>query len=163
MKKSKKLIYITSIIIILCIVARIYTKKQNNISYPIYLENKYYNNHTFIKVNSEELSKLKKENYILFTYNNYCTLPISCESIFEEFMKQYNIAFLSIPFEEFKNTYIYRKVKYAPSIIIISKGHIISYLDANSDDDLNKYQDVTEFKKWIEQYIYLTTNNETNK
>ena len=50
---------------------------------------------------------------------------------------------------------IYQKVKYAPSIIIVRDGHIVDYLDANSDDDLDKYQDVNEFEKWISKYIYL--------
>lgn len=71
-------------------------------------------------------------------------------------MDQYEVRFLSIPFEDFKNTNFYNKVKYAPSIIIVKKGKVISYLDANSDDDLNKYQDVDVFSEWIKKYIYLS-------
>lgn len=71
-------------------------------------------------------------------------------------MTEYNISIISIPFEEYKKTTFYKKVKYAPTIILINKGKIIAYLDANNDDDLAKYQDITAFTNWINTYIYLS-------
>ena len=59
-----------------------------------------------------------------------------------------------------KNTKFYENVKYAPSVIIIKDGEIVSYLDANSDKDLEKYQDANKFIKWLKEYIYLEKNNE---
>lgn len=121
-----------------------------------YLAKDYYSEGGFISVNEKDLEKLDSSNYVLFTYNNYCNLPIPCEEIFESFMDKYEIRFLSIPFEDFKNTSFYNKVKYAPSIIIVKNGKVIAHLDANSDDDLNKYQDVDLFSEWIKKYIYLS-------
>lgn len=115
------------------------------------LTEKYYNEGKFITVNT--LDNLEKETYILYTYNNYCTFEIPCDKIFKEYMEKYKIDFISMPFKEFKNTKYYNKVKYAPSIIIIKQGKIISYLDANKNEDLNKYQDVHEFERWINKYI----------
>ena len=71
-------------------------------------------------------------------------------------MKKYKIDFLSIPFEEFKNTNIYKTVKYAPSVILVEKGNVVAYLDAESDDDLNKYQDINEFEEWMNNYVYFS-------
>lgn len=51
-----------------------------------------------------------------------------------------------------KLTFI-KSVKYAPSVIIIENGNIISYLDANSDIDLEKYQDVNKFEEWLNNYV----------
>ena len=39
--------------------------------------------------------------------------------------------------------------------MVIEKDKIIAYLDANSDKDKNKYQDVKEFKNWVSQYVEL--------
>ena len=147
-------------IIIICILLLLTTgctKKinQNDDIKRLYLTDKYYNKGNFIQVSNDDLSKLDDETYVLFTYNNYCTLPISCENIFKEFMEKYKIDFLSITFEDYKNTKFYDVVKYAPSIIIISKGDVIAYLDANSDDDLDKYQDVDSFEQWLNNYIYF--------
>lgn len=118
-----------------------------------YLSDKYYNNGEYISIKSDSISK--NDNFVLFTYNNYCSLSIPCEDIFEEFMEKYKIDFLSIPFDDFKNTYLYKSVKYGPSIIIVKKGKVVAYLDANKDSDTIKYQDVDKFKEWISNYIYL--------
>ena len=118
-----------------------------------YLNDKYYGSSNFIATSSSEIPK--KESFVLYTYNNYCNFAIPCDTIFTTFMEKYNIDFVSIPFAEFKNTKYYKTVKYAPSIIIISKGKIVAYLDANSDEDLIKYQDVEAFETWLDKYIYF--------
>jgi len=122
-----------------------------------YLTEKYYTEEgKFIEVTKEELEAIKEENYILYTYNNFCRFPIPCDSIFEEFMETYHISFLSLPFTEFKSTSFYPTVKYAPSIIIIKNKKVIAYLDADSDEDMDKYQDVEKLKEWLEEYVYLS-------
>lgn len=134
------------------------SKNVNKPIQKVYLSSQYYKEKKgeFIKTGKKELEKKKQETYILYTYNSYCSFPISCESIFEEFMEKYHIAFVSIPFAEFKKTSFYSKVKYAPSIIIIKNQKVIAYLDANKEDDSKKYQDVKELKNWLEEYIYLS-------
>ena len=153
---KKNLLIILPIIIIFILSLFIYNKTIPK--EKIYLSDKYYNNSKFIELNSKDITKLNNETYLLFTYTNYCTLPIPCEYIFEEFMTKYNISIISIPFEDYKKTSYYKKVKYAPTIIIINKGKIVTYLDANSDKDLDKYQDINEFTNWIKQYVYLKEN-----
>lgn len=51
----------------------------------IYLTSSYYNKGEFIKV--DDLTNLESDTYILFTYNNFCNLAVSCDKIFESFMK----------------------------------------------------------------------------
>lgn len=137
---------------ILIILSVFYLNKNRQ----IYLTEKYYKNGNYIEVNSEKIESLKKENYVLFTYNSYCNLKIPCDTIFKKTMEKYKIDFLSTPFVEFKKTSFYKKVNYAPSVLIISKGKIISYLDANKDSDLEKYQDEKEFEKWLQKYVKLS-------
>lgn len=144
-------------IILICVLSILMTgcfnRTSQNDNGKIYLNNKYYNKGKFIKVDKNDLNNIKNGNYILYTYNNYCSLPVSCEKVFQEFMSKYKIDFLSIPFDEFKKTDFYKSVKYAPSVIIIENGNIISYLDANSDIDLEKYQDVNKFEEWLNNYV----------
>lgn len=119
------------------------------------LEKEYYNESKFIAVTSEGINALKedKKSYIVFTYNNYCMLEIPCDEIFKKVMDKYSLSFLYLPYEEMKNTFIYDKVKLAPSVIIIENGEIIAFLDTEKAEDLNKYQDETEFDKWLTSYI----------
>ena len=74
-------------------------------------------------------------------------------------MTKYSIDFIKIPFDKFKETYLYDEVKYAPSIIVVSDRKVITYLDANKDEDLDKYQDEKAFEKWLNNYIYFTKKN----
>ncbi len=122
-----------------------------------YLNEKYYGSSEFISINDDELENLlkNKESFVIFTYNNYCSLPISCESVFKSFMEENNISFIYITYEEFKNTSLHDTVSFAPSVIIIKNGNIVSYLDAENNDDLEKYQDLSVFSDWINKYIYI--------
>ena len=154
MNTKKGIIIIISTLIILFGII-IIIKLTNRKSGDIILDDKYYNKGEYVEVLSNEVNELKDSTYVLFTYNNYCSLPIPCDKIFKQFMEKYKIDFLSITFEEFKKTYLYETVKFAPSVIIIKNGKIIDYLRSDDNDDLEKYQDVKEFKNWISKYIKL--------
>lgn len=145
----KKLFYILVLLFIIC------GCDNDNNSSRFYLSDKYYGDGEYIKVKSSSIKKNSSDSYVLFTYYNFCSLAVPCEDVFEKFMKDNNINFLSIPFENFKDTYLYDTVKYGPSVIIVKKGKIVAYLDSNNDEDLEKYQDVSKFKDWISEYIYL--------
>ena len=116
-----------------------------------HLSDKYYNEGNYISIKS--LDGLEKESYVLYTYNNYCSFKIPCDKVFKVYMEKYKIDFLSMPFENFKKTSLYKKVKFGPSIVIVKEGKVVAYLDADKDEDLEKYQDSTKFEEWINKYI----------
>lgn len=139
------------IIIIMCLFL---TACTNSSKFSI--EKEYYKESKFINVKSEDIEKLKenKKSFIVFTYNNYCILETPCDEVFKKVMDKYSLSFLYLPYEEMKNTFIYNEVKMAPSVILIKEGNIVAYLDAESDEDLPKYQDVDEFDKWLNSFIF---------
>lgn len=145
----KRYIILISIIIIIGILI------FNNKIEKFYLEDKYYTGSDFIKIDSIGYDQIKDESYIMYVYNNYCPFPVSCESIFKEYMDKYKISFISMSIGDFNKISLHDKVKYAPTVILVNKGNIIDYLDSNDDKDLNKYQDIIEFEKWINKYIEL--------
>ena len=119
----------------------------------INLSKKFYNKGKYIDIKNNQINKYKNDNFVIFTYNSYCNLEVPCEKIFQKVMNKYKIDFLSINIDEFKKTYLYKKVKYAPSVIIVKKQKIIAYLDAEKDEDMDKYQNEKEFEKWLKKYI----------
>lgn len=137
-------------IIIICILL---TACTNSSKFSI--EKEYYKESKFINVKSTDIEKLRdnKKSFIVFTYNNYCMLETPCDEIFKEVMDKYSLSFLYLPYEEMKNTFIYKEVKIAPSVVLIKEGNIVTFLDAESDEDLPKYQDTDEFEKWLTSYI----------
>lgn len=149
----KKKLILVILLIIISISIIMFLSKSNKLN----LSSEYYNKGILKEITKQELSsKLNSnETFILFTYNNFCTFKISCDEIFNETAKKLNITILKIPFSDFKDTSLYNNVKYAPTIMIIHKGKIVSYLDPEKDDDLPKYQDINEFIKWLKEYLNI--------
>ena len=119
-----------------------------------YLDDEFYGSWKMIEITAEKFSELDNENYVLFTYNNFCAMAIPCEEIFDEFLEQNDVTFLSMRYDEFKKTTLHETVKFAPSIVVVKNWKVIAYLDSEKDEDLVRYQDVEEFGKWINKYVY---------
>ena len=66
----------------------IYNSKQK-----FYLEDTYYNKSGLKDIKSKEVNKLikNKKSFVLFTYNDFCTFSVPCDSIFEDASKSLNI------------------------------------------------------------------------
>ena len=150
-----KKIFLLLLGIFLVILGFLFFRPQEEKIEKFYLEDVYYQEGKFLKKSAEEINSFENSSYILYTYNSFCSFSIPCENIFSSFMKKYKIDFLSIPYDEFQNTSLYKTVKYAPSIILVHNGKIVSYLDAESNQDLEKYQDVLKFEEWVLKYILL--------
>ena len=143
---------------ILLVILRIATIFLSACTQKFYLDEQYYNQGNFIEITSEDFGNLDSKNYILFTYNNYCAFSVPCDEIFQDFMSQYKIDFLSISYEEFKKTKLHDTVNFAPSIIIVKNWKIVDYLDTEKDEYLDMYQDVEKFGQWIKKYVQLDNN-----
>ena len=151
--KNKNIFIIIGIIILITTIISLNINSKSKFN----LSEQYYQYGTIKDITKEELlTKINnKENFILFTNNNFCTFKISCEEIFKESARELNIMILKIPFDEFKTTKLHDTIKFAPSVIIIKEGKIIEYLDPEKNEDLPKYQDKKEFISWIKEYINI--------
>lgn len=120
-----------------------------------YLDDEFYGSGKMVEITAEDFSKLDNNNYVIFTFNNFCAMAVPCEEIFDEFIEKNDVTFLSMKYDEFKKTFLHETVAYAPSVVLVKGWKIIAYLDSEKDEDLVKYQDVEEFGKWIDKYIYF--------
>lgn len=147
---KKRLLGIVLLVILLLGLTGCNTKEEK-----IKLSEEYYKevSGSLVEITNEEIPTDK--NYILFTYNNYCNFPLPCDEVFKSFAEKEKIDILAMPFTEFKKTEFYSEIKYAPSVIIIKEKKVIAYLDANSDNDTQKYQDVEEFTNWVKQFVEI--------
>ena len=148
---KKKIVFILVILILLL-------TGCNNKDSKFYLDDKYYNTDgSFIEIEKDDLEKIikNKESFIIFTHLPYCTFSVPCDVVFQTFLNENKMSFYSMPYDELSEIEFFKDIKYAPSVIIINKGKIVAYLDANSDSDIKMYQDSSAFKEWIGNYIYL--------
>lgn len=152
----KKVIAIISIVITVGILfaCLMFIPKDNK----FYLKDKHYNTEErFIEIDAEQLKDLvkNKESFAIYTYLPYCTFKIPCDVIFKTFLNNNNMSFYGVPYDELSKVDSFKEIKYAPSVILVKDGDVVTYLDANSDEDLSKYQDVDDFSNWIKKYINI--------
>ena len=153
MNKKLIIIMITLVVLIAIGVTIILTYNSKE---KFYIEDTYYNKSGLQDTTSKEIDKLikNKKSFVLFTYNDFCSFSVPCDSVFEEASNKLNITILQIPYRDFKKTVLNKKIKYGPSVIIIKEGKVVKYLDAEKDDDKILYQDVKKFNTWLNKYIY---------
>ncbi|MBR4350885.1 MAG: hypothetical protein IKP98_01530 [Bacilli bacterium] len=153
MNKKLIIIMITLVVLIAIGVTIILTYNSKE---KFYIEDVYYNKGELKDTTSKEIDKLikNKKSFVLFTYNDFCSFSVPCDSVFEEASNKLNITILQIPYRDFKKTVLNKKIKYGPSVIIIKEGKVVKYLDVEKDDDKILYQDVKKFNTWLNKYIY---------
>ena len=152
---NKKLIIIIVVLVVLIGIGSsiMYFSKKNE---KFYIEDTFYNKGGLQDISINEVNKLikNKKSFVLFTYNDFCTFSVPCDSVFEDTSKSLDIQILQIPYRDFKKTVLKKEIDYGPSILIIKEGKVVKYLDAESDKDKELYQDVSKFKTWLSKYIY---------
>lgn len=144
------LIVITGIIVI---IKRNVIEKTKNVMF--YLESKYYGTGIFNEIKSDELTDLieSEESFAIFIHQPMCSASYEFNKILVQFAEENKISFYKITFDEMKQTKMYDDVKYYPSFAIYNEGELIDFLDAESDEDLNRYKYKDEFGKWFNGYI----------
>lgn len=73
----------------------------------------------------------------------------------EDLSEKYDIYIYDFTYDAFRKSSLYGYVKYAPSIIIINKGKIYAYTDAESDDDYELGKSLKKFEEWFKKYVIV--------
>lgn len=123
-----------------------------------YLEDNLYENNTITDITVKELKKLEKDkkNFALFVYLPGCTSCAEFKEVLTEFHNDNKVEFYSISITECDDTSVSDNIKFAPSMLLYEDGKVVAYLDATSDEDKPKLTEVSSFKSWLEEYIYIT-------
>ena len=123
----------------------------------IKLEDKYYKRSEFIDIDYLGVDDLikSKENFVVFIYQPMCTMSSEFEKLLDEYMDIRKISIYKMSFTDMKKTSLKDTVKFYPSFIIFKDGEVVDFLDADSDEDTNKYKILKAFKEWFEGYVEI--------
>ena len=143
------------LIFIVVIIERNFIQKTSN--FMFYLEEKYYGDSVFNEIEPNDLNNLinDKESFAIFIHQPFCSTSYEFNKILTKFSEENKISFYKMSFDEMKKTVMYENIKYYPSFAIYNNGKLIDFLDAESDEDLNCYKDMEEFKNWFNSYIQM--------
>lgn len=129
------------------------------------LNENYYKKAEFTEIKKEEYNKLikDKESFGVFIYQPLCTTSYNFNKVVTKFMNMYNMSFYKMSFANMKETNLKDKIKYYPSFAIFKDGELVDSLDANSEEDTNKYKSVDYFASWFTSYVKADIVNENVK
>ncbi len=99
-----------------------------------------------------------RESFILSVFPSETCLGDAGESLtgnMFDIASKTNLYFYNTGLLVYRKTELYKIVKYAPTVIIVYKGKVLAYIDAESDEDLKYSKSVEELEKWLTQYVYL--------
>ena len=66
-----------------------------------------------------------------------------------------NFYYYNVGLLVYKNSDLYKQVKYAPTILIVYKGKLIAYLDNENDDHIKLNESEEEFDKCFTSYVHV--------
>ena len=160
--KKKLVIIILLIVIIISIITGTMVILNNKVEYgkkAFYLESDLYNtNDNYEEISLSKFKKLQSEekSFVVFTYASFCPFKVPSDKIFNSVFKSNKMKLYAIGYDKLKGDEITKKVSYAPSVMIFKKGKLVAYLNAESDEDYDRYQNKKAFKQWLAKYIYLS-------
>lgn len=157
---KKKVLVITTIIVVIIVVAVtgicIFNKKNK-----FYLNDKYYANPIAIENDLDDVEKLikNKESFLLFIYQPLCTTSYGLSQILNKYSREKGITYYTIAYSKIKDSDTFNYIKYYPSFVIFHKGKMVDFLDAESDEDTEKFKDEKVFSEWLESYVKIKNDN----
>ena len=111
----------------------------------------------FMEINTFSYNELiaDKKSFVVFVDQGGCTMADKLRKYGDDYMREAGIRIYRMMFADVKESSLYESVKYYPSVAIISRGKVVAWLRADSDDDAMVYNDYDQFKEWMAKYLQL--------
>lgn len=109
----------------------------------------------FMDITVEEYEKLieAKKSFIVFIDQSGCTTADRLRGYISDLSLEMKVQAYRMMFQEVKESSLHDFVKYYPSVAIIAKGKVVSFLRADSDEDAEAYNNYEEFKAWMKKSL----------
>ena len=95
----------------------------------------------------------QKKSFVVFIDQVNCTNANRMRGFVTDYEKETGIKAYRMMFSEMKQTALYEKVKYYPSVAIIEDGTPVAWLEADSDQDGPAYNDYMAFQAWMNEIL----------
>ncbi len=106
-----------------------------------------------ITVDTPKLNELlaNKKTFIGISHLPTCTANVM--SYIEDYAEQNGLMYVYYPWSQLREMEFHDEIKFAPSVFIVAEGKLIDFLAADSDDDVDKYNDYRVFSDWLDKYL----------
>ena len=109
----------------------------------------------FMELNAGEYEGLAeaKKSFVVMVDQDGCTTADRLREYVTRYMTEMGILVYKMMFAEVKESSLHEQVKYYPSVAVVSRGKVLAYLRADSDEDAEVYNNYDAFKEWMRRYL----------
>ncbi len=109
----------------------------------------------FINVDSTSYENLilNKQSFIVVVDQKACVTGVRLRGFIDDYVGESGLKAYRIMFEDMKQTSLYDKITYYPSVAVIDKGKMVAWLDAESNEDKPMFNEFESFNAWLNKYI----------
>ena len=93
------------------------------------------------------------KSFAVFIDQDGCTTADRVRQFVTDYSKDTGVKLYRMMFADVKETELKGQVKYYPSLVVVSKGAPVKWLEADSEADADAYNDYDAFKDWISDII----------
>lgn len=122
----------------------------------VVLDAEYYNTQSgFTDLTAQEYEELvgAKKSFVVFVDQDGCTTADRLREYVGRYMEEAGVSVYRMMFAEVKESSLHEFVKYYPSVVIVSRGQVVAYLRADSDDDAKVYNNYEDLEEWMKRFL----------
>ena len=89
------------------------------------------------------------KSFVVFIDQSGCTTADRLKGYMKDYALEAGVKVYRMMFADARETSLHEYVKYYPSVVVVSKGKVVAWLRADSDEDADYYNDYEAFRGWI--------------
>lgn len=119
------------------------------------LDDEYYGSSEYTDITKDEYEKLiaDKKTFVVMIDKTNCFTTEEMRENMASFPTDMQFRYYRMMWAEVKDSSLHEYVKFTPSVAIIYKGKVKDWLQADSDEDTEYFNDSEALKRWLKQYI----------
>lgn len=94
-----------------------------------------------------------KQSFVIFVDQASCTTADRVREYVKKYAMDNKFRAFRVMFSETANSSLKDYIKYYPSVMLVSHGEVVDFLDAGADADAAMYNNYDDFAKWMDIYI----------
>ena len=89
------------------------------------------------------------KSFVVFIDQSGCTTADRLKGYMKDYTLEAGVKAYRMMFADARETSLHEYVKYYPSVVVVSKGKVVAWLRADSDEDADYYNDYEAFEGWM--------------
>lgn len=107
------------------------------------------------EITGEEYEKMVRESksFVVLIDQGGCVTAGKLREFAYDYSNSRGFTIFKISFADVKESSLGEYVKYYPSVAVISKGKVLTFLRADSDEDSPAYNTYSDFKAYLDSFV----------